>query len=166
LKLHPYDSSLITSDDSELNFRLIRLGFKFIYEPSAKVFHHSECSIKQFMKHMFAYGENISRVIRKHKAIPRWYALIPSFFVLTMLFGFFLSFINKTILFLYLILIAVYIMFLFYSALKIVISRKSALGFYAFILAPLQHVFYGLGVFYGIFINIKMKDWRIKWNYK
>lgn len=149
LQKFPYDEKLIISDDSELNFRLRKLGYKFLYTKEAKIYHHEDDSIKAFAKKMFNYGINICKVMKKHKTIPRIYALLP-FLLITLLLGLPFSLFIPFLLYFYIGIFLVYFTLIFFNALTICLKEKNFLGLYSFILMPIQHFNYALGILYEL----------------
>ena len=158
-----YDTSLVLSDDCELNYRLRKNNYKFLYERNAIVWHHETSSIKEFLKNMFRYGVNISRVVKKHREIVRIYVPLTVLFVmgpiLSLIWILGVSLIFKGTLFYNLI----YLPFLFYGAyflfvlavfIEVLIKTKDILrSLLVFVLVPLQHFCYGLGVLKGLFFD-------------
>jgi len=138
-----YDDSLIMSDDNEINFRLRKAGYLFLNVPEAKIWHHETGSIKEFARNMFRYGVNISNTVKKHRAmvtinVPLTTLLIAYLILLVPLY-YFLGLIA-------LIPIIFYILFAVLVFLEVIIRTKSIYSFLVFILLPVEHVAYGLGV--------------------
>jgi glycosyltransferase involved in cell wall biosynthesis len=141
-----YDDSLIVSDDNELNFRLRKAGYKFIYADRAKIYHHETNSIKIFARNMFSYGINITNTVRKHKSMVR--ITVPAtvlflFYLILLVPGYFLL---KWIAFIPLVL---YFLFVFAIFVEILSRTKTAYSLLAFILVPVQHIFYAFGIIYN-----------------
>lgn len=138
-----YDDKLIVSDDNELNFRLRKAGYHFINVPNAKVWHHETDSITQFARNMFNYGINITNTVKKHRSIVT--INVP----LTVLFILYLIFLLPFYLFLgNLILIPLffYIIFALGVFVEVCLKTKTIYSLMVFILLPVQHISYGLGV--------------------
>ena len=163
-----YDNNLILSDDVELNYRLIKKGYKFVYVPEAKVYHHETNSIKEFLRNMFRYGVNISRVMKKYKSPIRIYTLLTVLLVispiLTILWFLLIKTLEKTIqnsLIEYLIYLPFlfYLIYLFFISLVFaeVLKKTKDLprSILVFVILPLQHIFYGLGVIKGLLLDNK-----------
>jgi cellulose synthase/poly-beta-1,6-N-acetylglucosamine synthase-like glycosyltransferase len=159
LKKFRYDNSLIISDDIELNYRIIKSGYKFLYEPKAKIYHRETNSIIEFTKNMFRYGVNISNVVYKHKNqvrifVPLTLGLILYFISLPIIY-FILYYYNGLHLFkYYLTPLFLYLIFLIASFIEIFIKTKTLLSLLVFVLLPLQHFAYGFGFIKGIIKNI------------
>lgn len=142
-----YDDSLIMSDDNEINFRLRKAGYLFLNVPDAKIWHHETGSIKEFTTNMFRYGVNISNTVKKHRSlvtinVPLTTILIAYLILLVPLYYFF-GLIS-------LVPIMFYILFAVLVFLEVIIQTKTIYSFLVFILLPLEHVAYGLGVICNI----------------
>jgi glycosyltransferase involved in cell wall biosynthesis len=143
-----YDESLIMSDDNELNFRLRKAGYLFLNVPEAKIWHHETGSIKEFTSNMFKYGINISNTVKKHRSmitvsVPLTTIFIAYLILLTPLY-YFLGFIS-------LIPMVLYILFAVLVFFEVLVRTKSIYSVLVFILLPVEHVAYGLGVYSNVF---------------
>lgn len=80
-------------DDIEINYRLSKHWYKFLYCPEAKIWHRLDETFQQFLKHMQKYWWWAAKMTKYYKSIPRLYvhlslcyllytiALIPLLFV-------------------------------------------------------------------------------------
>ena len=157
-----YDDKLIISDDIELNYRLQKKGYKFLYEPKAKIYHRETDSILQFCINMERYGRNISNVIYKYREPIRFFVpiiLLFNLYIFTLPLFIYLFYIFKLrfLLGLSLIPLFFYILFLFLSFIEIFINTKSIYSLLVFILLPCQHILYGFGLVRGLINNIFKK---------
>ncbi|UTB32988.1 MAG: glycosyltransferase [Methanobacterium sp. ERen5] len=139
-----YDESLIMSDDNEINFRLRNAGYLFLNAPEARIWHHETGSIKEFASNMFKYGVNISNTVKKHRSmitinVPLTTIFIAYLILLAPLY-YFLGIIT-------LIPMGLYILFAVLVFLEVVMRTKSVYSVLVFILLPVEHVAYGLGVY-------------------
>lgn len=140
-----YDDSLIISDDTELNLRLGLNGYKFIYVRGAKIYHRETDSLIQFSKNMIRYGINIANAIKKLKLFK-----IKVF--LTILFLFYIIFLIPLYLiwgWIFLIPLALYIIYAILVFAEILIKSKSIYSLLVFLLVPIQHLLYAYGVIYN-----------------
>jgi glycosyltransferase involved in cell wall biosynthesis len=142
-----YDDSLIMSDDNELNFRLRKAGYLFLNVPEAKIWHHETGSIKEFASNMFRYGVNISNTVKKHRAmitinVPLTTIFIVYLIILTPLYYFF-GLIS-------LVPMVFYVLFALLVFLEVFLRTKSIHSLLVFLLLPVEHVSYGLGVIYNV----------------
>lgn len=143
-----YDDSLITSDDNELNFRLRKSGYLFLNVPEAKVWHHETGSITEFAANMFSYGVNITNTVKKHRNMVTINVPITTIFILYLLLltplYYFLGIVSFIPIVLYLIFLAAVFM-------EVTIKTRTLYALLVFILLPIQHIAYGLGVIYNLF---------------
>ena len=145
-----YDNSLIISDDNEINFRLRKAGYKFIYSCDAKVWHRETGSIKEFTCNMFNYGVNIANTVRKHKSIVTMNVPVTIVFILYLLLLAPLYLIFGWII---LIPMLAYIIFAVAVFFEITIKTRTIYSLMTFLLLPVQHIAYGLGVLYNLTFN-------------
>ncbi|MBA2840134.1 glycosyltransferase involved in cell wall biosynthesis [Methanococcus maripaludis] len=154
LKNFRYDDKLVLSDDIELNYRLSKHGYKFLYEPNSKIYHHETGSIVQFSKNMFRYGVNISNVIKKYKnPFIRIYAPITVLFVISPILLIFIALISNYASDNILILVLPYIAYLFFVLLvflEVFFKTKKMVSLITLILVPIQHFYYGIGIIFGL----------------
>ncbi|PLW79473.1 family 2 glycosyl transferase [Candidatus Woesearchaeota archaeon] len=152
----PYDDKLVLSDDNEVNYRIRKKGYKFLYNLDAKVWHHEDPSIWQFAINMKRYGDNISRPTLKHGKLIRWFSVIPSLFLIGLVFGGLLSLIFTPIRYVYLGVIGLYFILVLLNSILMIVSSRCLLGILGIILAPIQHICYGYGFILGLFKNKKL----------
>jgi glycosyltransferase involved in cell wall biosynthesis len=147
-----YDDKLIMSDDNEINFRLRHAGYSFINVPNARVWHHETNSINQFASNMFNYGVNITNTVKKHRRFVT--VNVP----LTVVFIIYLIFLSPLYLLLgNIILIPLLLYFIFAMAVfvEVGIMTRTVYSLLVFILLPIQHIAYGLGVLWNLFLKRK-----------
>jgi glycosyltransferase involved in cell wall biosynthesis len=147
-----YDDKLIMSDDNEINFRLRHAGYSFINVPNARVWHHETNSINQFASNMFNYGVNITNTVKKHRSFVT--VNVP----LTVVFIIYLIFLSPLYLLLgNIILIPLLLYFIFAMAVfvEVGIMTRTVYSLLVFILLPIQHIAYGLGVLWNLFLKRK-----------
>lgn len=140
-----YDDSLIISDDNELNYRLRKAGYNFIYTGDAKIYHRETNSIVEFARNMRNYGINITNTIKKHKLF-RIKAFISLIFLLYLIL-----LIPLYLLIGYVILIPLVLYFIFAVLIfaEILYKTKTIYSLLVFLLLPVQHVAYAYGMIYN-----------------
>jgi GT2 family glycosyltransferase len=145
-----FDEYFVVGQDGELNYRMQMAGFRFLYVPEAKVWHHRRATLKSFSIWMFKYGEWIKELFRKHRKFVRWYAPIPPIAIIFSIVAVVTSL--KYILTIYFLtfFIIIYFSICFISALQVLNKMKSVYGLVTLIVLPIQHISYGLGIFYSI----------------
>ncbi|MBP2045062.1 glycosyltransferase [Methanobacterium aggregans] len=145
-----YDNELIISDDNELNFRLKKAGYKFRYVPDASVWHRETDSIRDFAANMFSYGVNISNTVRKHRSMVRINVPVTVAFIIYLIL---VAPLYLWIGYWALIPLILYVIFAVSVFIEIILKTKTIYSLMAFLLLPVQHVTYGLGVLYNLIMN-------------
>jgi glycosyltransferase involved in cell wall biosynthesis len=147
-----YDDNLIMSDDNELNFRLRKAGYHFLNVPDARVWHHETNSIKEFAVNMFHYGVNISNTVKKHRSFVTLNIPLTVTFILYLIFLLPLYLLLGPLAFIPLLL---YIIFALAVYIEVSLKTKTIYSLIVFILLPVQHISYGLGVIWNLVYNKK-----------
>jgi cellulose synthase/poly-beta-1,6-N-acetylglucosamine synthase-like glycosyltransferase len=143
-----YDDELIIGDDHDLNFRLRNAGYLFKYVLPAEVYHRETSSIRQFTKNMFRYGFNMMNVMKKHRRllkVPLPMTLIFLFYLILLIP---LYLIWGNIVFIPLVF---YLIFALMSFGEVLIRTRTIYASLVFLLLPVQHIAYALGVIYSLF---------------
>ena len=140
-----YDDSLIISDDNELNLRLKKAGYNFIYAGDAKVYHRETNSILEFGKNMRNYGMNITNTIKKH----RLFKIKP---FISLIFVLYLIFIAPLYLIVGLIILIPLILYFIFAVMifaEIINKTKTIYSLMVFVILPVQHISYAYGMIYN-----------------
>ena len=150
-----YDDSLIMSDDTELNLRLGKAGYKFLYVRDAKIYHRETDSVIQLARNMVRYGVNIANAIKKLR-------LFKIKVVLTILLLFYLIFLIPLFFvwgWIVLIPLGFYLVYAVLVFLEILFKTRSIYSLLVFLLVPIQHISYAYGVIYNfLFVRPVHKD--------
>lgn len=150
-----YDDSLIMSDDTELNLRLGKAGYKFLYVRDAKIYHRETDSVIQLARNMVRYGVNIANAIKKLR-------LFKIKVVLTILLLFYLIFLIPLFFvwgWIVLIPLGFYLVYAVLVFLEILFKTRSIYSLLVFLLVPIQHICYAYGVIYNfLFVRPVHKD--------
>lgn len=82
-KKHQYDTTYpFFTDDLELNFRLKKQWYKFLYADKAIIYHRGENTINWFLKQMHNYWKWVAYTMKLHKTVfVRLYAWIALWFM-------------------------------------------------------------------------------------
>jgi glycosyltransferase involved in cell wall biosynthesis len=147
-----YDNKLIISDDNELNFRLRRSGYLFLNVPDAKVWHSETDSISEFAANMFSYGINISNTVKKHRNMITINVPLTITFILYLILLIPLYYTWGMFIFIPLIL---YLLFAITIFVEVILKTITIYSILIFLLLPIQHISYGLGVIYNLFFHSK-----------
>jgi glycosyltransferase involved in cell wall biosynthesis len=140
-----YDDSLIISDDNELNLRLKKAGYNFIYAGDAEVYHRETNSILEFGKNMRNYGINITNTIKKH----RLFKIKPFISLIFTLYLIFLIPLYLTVGWIILIPLILYFLFAVMIFAEIIYKTKTIYSLIIFVLLPVQHISYAYGMIYN-----------------
>jgi len=156
-----FDEELVRNQDDELNYRVIKEGYKIILSPSIKSTYYGRGSYAKLWKQYYQYGFWKVRVMQKHGKPAAIRHLVPMAFVLTNILGILLGMILKPILYLWLLEVVAYTSTDIYFSAKL--SQKSP-SIMAFMLPvfPILHLSYGLGFINGIFAFYIIKSNKIK----
>lgn len=76
LEIGGFLEGLWPGEDVELDFRLIRKGYKLIFNPGAMVYHHRPKNLEKFSAMMYRYGEAMGILTRRY-GIFRKIQLLP-----------------------------------------------------------------------------------------
>ncbi len=70
----PQDESLFRGEDVDYNWRVQKLGYSILYDPSVRVYHHHRPNVKGFLNQHYMYGRAYYLVRRKW---PEMYCVYP-----------------------------------------------------------------------------------------
>ena len=163
LKYKYVNTYLTNCDDGEINFRISKDKYKFLYETKAKIYHSETNSLVNFFKNQINYGMGFVNMSILNKKLTRIFPLLLVCFF-TYLFSlpilsFLLYFFNlnkfQILLFIPLLLYFFLIFILFFELLFK--TKRFFLSFYSFILPALHHFGYFCGVIYNLFYKMEFK---------
>lgn len=144
LKKEKY-SEIGIGEDFELNQRLGKKGFEFIFNPKAIIYHHQEQGFKTFFKKMFNYGKAQVKVYRKIRKI-RYFAVLAPLYFISLLFSVILSILIPIFRTISLIILLPYVLTCLFTSIKIYFKTKKAYSLISLFIYPLEHISYSLGV--------------------
>ena len=145
-----YSDNIGVGEDYEFNMRLNKEGYKIAFSKEAIIYHHQEKSILSFLRQIYNYGKAQTVVYRSIKRV-RFFAIISTIFVIGLIVGFFVSFINSIFFTVYLIGIGIYLFIDLFYTLSTLLRTKKLYSLFSFIVYPLMHVCYGMGVIKEVF---------------
>lgn len=146
-----FDEELVRNQDDELNFRVVKAGYKILLSPNIKSTYYSRASFKKLWKQYYQYGYWKVRVMQKHGRTASLRHLIPMLFVLFNVLGLVLSIFSKTCLMLWLLeLIAYSIGGLIFAFKMVKQSKEYNLIGYIITSFLYLHLSYGLGFINGL----------------
>ena len=155
-----FDERFVVGQDGDLNYRISRIGYKFLYIPEAKVLHHRRGTLKSFSVRMFKYGMWMAELFKKHGEFVRWYAFLPSIAILFAVFSLIISLVYTAPIVILLVLMALYFVLVFVSSIQVIYKMKSKYGLIALFVIPVQHVTYGLGFLYSFANSLLLSKTR------
>jgi cellulose synthase/poly-beta-1,6-N-acetylglucosamine synthase-like glycosyltransferase len=127
-----FDEYFVVGQDGELNYRMQKAGFRFLYVPEAKVWHHRRATLKSFSIWMFKYGAWMIALFRKHGGLVRWYALLPPIAIIFTIAAIISSIKYVLLMKLLLILTMIYLIFVLLTTIQVMYKMKSILNFACF----------------------------------
>jgi len=147
-KIGYFDEDLVRNQDDEFNFRVTKNGYKIFLDTKLKLLYYTRASFKKLFNQYFQYGYWKVYVNKKHKAVTTLRQLVPSLFLIFLVFGFFISFSNIYLRFGYRLTILTYIVLAIKSGLnKTDTIRELGLFIYTCLIL---HISYGSGYLWGV----------------
>lgn len=146
---NPYDDGLNWGEDAELNLRLRKMGYNFLYNLDAIVWHHRVKNSLALGRKMFNWGMAMARIALKHKNPVRWYAWLPLGLViyLALLLPALILGISYKLAFFPL---TCYFFVVAATIAQVFLNQRNAYTLIVGFLLLIQHVTYGIGMFCGI----------------
>jgi len=162
-KIGLFDEKLAPGEDTDLNHRIEKAGYKLAYVPSAFVWHRPKNNIRTFIPYVFKRGEARVEIIRRHFTYAEFIYFLPATMVLVALLLLFLSFFSPIWGKIFVSLFGIYFLFLFYAGLSAVFAYRNLLCFFLIpILIFLQHTLHGSGFLFALIKLFKTKV--LNWN--
>lgn len=147
-KIGLFDEELVRNQDDELNFRVIKAGYKIFLKRDINAKYYVRASFKKLFKQYFQYGYWKVYVNKKHSSITTIRQLVPLFFVLYLIFGISLSIFSKIIFYIFISILLVYIALSAFSSYKKTrVLQEIFQVMYSFCIL---HISYGLGYLNGL----------------
>jgi cellulose synthase/poly-beta-1,6-N-acetylglucosamine synthase-like glycosyltransferase len=144
-----FDERFVVGQDGDLNYRINKKGYKFLYIPEAKVLHHRRGTFKSFSVRMFKYGMWMAELFKKYGEFVRWYAVLPSLAILFAVFSLIVSPVYVVPIMVLLFMGVLYFILVFIASIQVIYKMKSKYGLFALLVIPIQHITYGLGFLYS-----------------
>ncbi len=143
-----FDEELVRNQDDELNYRLIKNGYKIFFTGKTGMKYFVRASYKNLYKQYFQYGYWKVYVNRKHKTITTLRQIVPAVFVWCVIAGLILAILNKYVAFCYLAGLLLYLLLAFISAFTKAEEKKDAFKIiYSYLIL---HWSYGSGYLKGL----------------
>lgn len=119
-KVGGFNKKLLTCEDEELDFRLRQAGYKLLFTPVVSVDHYRRPTYKKIYIQAFRFAVGRVQAVKMHWWMIRWFHVLPSLFLLTLLAAIYLLIFSPLKLFFSLYLIFV---FLFFVSLSVFTSQ-------------------------------------------
>ena len=138
-----FDETLLTSEDSKMCYNIRRAGFKIVFDPEVKVWHHRRPLFIPHLVRMFRQGSDKAKVVKQMFGKDKLIFFVPSIFTLYLILLPFLLWWNA----LFLLPLLVYPLAVLMAVWDMPIATKipNLAGI------PLTHIFYGVGFIKGWF---------------
>jgi len=165
-KIGLFNEKLIRSQDMEFNLRLKKAGGKIILNPEIVSYYYPKSTLKKFFKHNFIDGIWAIYPLKFVKIPLKIRHYMPLFFVLSLLITGLLGIFNYLFLWLFLSIIAFYVLLSLYFSINIAYDKKK-LRYLS--LMPItfacRHFGYGLGSLWGLITIFKKLKQKIMQKY-
>ncbi|WP_343764584.1 glycosyltransferase family 2 protein [Clostridium oceanicum] len=156
-KIGYFDEELVRNQDDEINYRVIKSGYKILLSPQVKSYYYSRDSLKKLWRQYFQYGFWKVKVMQKHGKTASLRHLVPMLFVITNILGFLLGMIFKPIMMLWIVEVITYILSNLIFSFKVSKGEKGVLKYIPIIFSIL-HISYGIGFLEGLFVFFVVKS--------
>ncbi|WP_125152719.1 glycosyltransferase family 2 protein [Clostridium rectalis] len=150
-KIGYFDEELVRNQDDEINYRVVKSGYKILLSPNIKSYYYSRDSLKKLWRQYYQYGFWKVKVMQKHGKTASIRHLVPMAFVLTNILGLLLGLFFKPILILWGIEVLTYVLGDLIFSLKVSKKEKGVLK-YIPIIFPILHISYGIGFLQGLLV--------------
>lgn len=149
-KVGGYDEELLYDEDYDFNYRARKLGYRVVMNPKIVLNYFSRKDFRTLWLQYYRYGYWANRFCLKHRIVPSFRRLIPTFFVLALIT---LPFINR---FLFYSMITAYCLLIFSASFyEGIIKRKDfILSLIMIFIFPTLHISYGIGSLLSIVTKI------------
>jgi cellulose synthase/poly-beta-1,6-N-acetylglucosamine synthase-like glycosyltransferase len=78
LDVENFNPTLITCEDEELDYRIIKKGYKILFTPNVVVDHYRRPTYKKILIQAFRYAVGRAQAIKMHPKMARWFHHIPT----------------------------------------------------------------------------------------
>lgn len=164
-KVGMYDNELIRNQDDELNGRIIKNGGKIYLIPSIVTKYYARDKISKVRKMFFQYGLYKPLVNKKLGSPATMRQFFPTLFVIGLVVGAILSFVNTYIAYIYASVIFIYTSLALYFSMKSIYKTHCwGLLLYQPLTFFCVHVSYGLGYLMGIYKLLANKPFNAESN--
>jgi glycosyltransferase involved in cell wall biosynthesis len=149
-KVGGFEARLNSCEEIELLFRMSKKGFTIFYDSSLYVWHRRAPIFKPFLKKIFWYANGRGKFLRMTPKSFKPYLLIPSIFMLYMIFGTILSLLGIFVES-FVVVLSLYFIIDTLASVKTVIKNSLEIKAILYLMTafPLMHFTYGIGLLSG-----------------
>lgn len=146
-----YDEEMKCGEDFLLNFKIKKLGYNLLVEPKAIVYYYKRNSLSSFAKQMYNYGFAKGVIWNKQKNALGIGAILPSLFLIYLIFMSLISFYIDISRILLIITLGIYLLAIIASSLAIILKERKPSYFVVLpFLYGLEHFPFAIGYINGV----------------
>tara|TARA_B100001989_G_scaffold244845_1_gene214027 strand:- start:1332 stop:2294 length:963 start_codon:yes stop_codon:yes gene_type:complete len=142
-------SNIRYGEDLDLSYKLLKKGKSSALIEKAFVTHKRRSKISGFFKQIYNSGKARNFLNNRHKGTFRFYHLLPTLFIIFLIFSFLIYFIDFRITIIILIAYSLYFLMIFLSS--TFINKSVFIGFLSTITTFIQFFAYGSGFLVALF---------------
>jgi GT2 family glycosyltransferase len=158
-KIGMFDEAFVKGQDLELNYRIIKAGYKLYYSPKIQVLHYRRQTIKEFSQQIYKWAKAKIAIIKKHGVMNHAY-LLPLYGMIGLIILFILALILHAVPYFVILLffggISYCSLILFESARLAKKHNNMKVLLQGILIFPIIHFSYTYGI---IIAMIKRKIW-------
>jgi glycosyltransferase involved in cell wall biosynthesis len=155
-----YNERLVRNQDDELNHRLIKHGGRILLVPEIVSFYMARESLKKLWTMFYQYGYFKPLAARAVGAVMTVRQLIPSAFLICLIFALFLAPWSDTMTDMFKLIVVTYAALDFTVSLSAAFERGLRCSLWLIVVFPILHMSYGIGYIKGIldFIVLRKRE--------
>ncbi|HEX5590057.1 MAG TPA: glycosyltransferase family 2 protein [Candidatus Limnocylindrales bacterium] len=145
-----FDPELQFGEDEELNYRVLRAGFRILYDPAMRITYFARATFRSLFRQYRNYGRARFRVLRKHPSFFRLKHIIPPGLVAGLAGAAILPLVLPAFWPLSLLVIGGYAVFVAGASLLLAVRERFPAPHYIAVSLLALHFGYGLGMLAGV----------------
>jgi len=153
LKANPFDPAIFPNEENDLLARMSMKGVGMIYTPEFFVYHHRRKTFRAYFTQIFNWGKG-----RMKRTIARPKSFSPSFFVPLVFLLYLISLAVFQTWWYALPLLAYLLLDIWFSIESARKNRRPCYFWVMLVIFPLTHIFYALGLIWGIQSGLAAKN--------
>jgi cellulose synthase/poly-beta-1,6-N-acetylglucosamine synthase-like glycosyltransferase len=145
-----FNSLLMTCEDEELDFRIIKKGYKILFTPKVSVNHYRRPTYKKLLVQSYRFAFGRWQAIKLHSLMAKWFHFAPSIFLASLLISIgLIVFVESFRLYTSLFLVSAFLTLLFMTLMLTI--KKRIVPFYTYFFIILSWIFgWGIGFLMGL----------------